>query len=78
MVLENVERRPSTSNRIAFFWFTMAVANLLWTALPHVLMSLKTDDVKPNDRFNTTHYPPLSRIGKSENYIIITVIQLDH
>ena len=59
--------RPSSNKRVALFWLIMAVGNMLWSGIPHLLMLLKTDD-KPTTQshhsINTTHYPPFSRLGK--------------
>ena len=63
-MLDNGTRRPSSS-RLAYFWFIMAAGNLLWTAIPHLMMMLKTDIPNQANPINTTYFPPVSRLGEA-------------
>ena len=50
---------------VNWFWITMAVGNILWDVLPHLMMLMKLHEDEPG--VNVSMATPTSRLGEGMN-----------
>ena len=61
---EMVDRERGSNRGLLYFWLTMAVGNVFWSALPHFLMLFKPDGFSPGTGKNVSSSSPLSSLGQ--------------
>lgn len=57
-----VDRERGSNRGLLYFWLTMAVGNVFWSALPHFLMLFKPDGFSPGTGKNVSSTSPLSSL----------------